>query len=138
MAKRPKTPRLSPGELEILAMLWQRGPLTLAEAHRQFGHFGCPVGYTTIQTRLNRLVGKGAVKRDPRRPARYQAVVQPEEVSTRALDLLLDKLQGSVVPMVAHLISGRSLSAGELRELRRLLAEAEASGEPDRKREEEP
>ena len=37
MPKKRKTARFTSGELEILAMLWGRGPLTLAEAHRRFG-----------------------------------------------------------------------------------------------------
>ena len=133
MGKKRKTPRFSAGELEIMSMLWARGPLTLAEAHQGFGQFGRPVGYTTMQTRLNRLVEKGAVRRSRQRPARYEAVVQPEEVSARLIDVLLDKVSpASVVPLVEHLISGRPLSAEEIRELKRLIAQAEASGKKGR------
>jgi len=131
MGKKPKTPRFSTGELEIMSMLWARGPVTLAEAHRSFGQFGRAVGYTTMQTRLNRLVDKGTVRRSRQRPARYEAAVDPEEVGARLIDVLLDKVSpGSVVPLVAHLISGRPLSVEEIRELKRLIAEAEASGKP--------
>jgi BlaI family penicillinase repressor len=133
MGKKRKTPRFSAGELEIMSMLWARGPLTLAEAHRCFGEFGRPVGYTTMQTRLNRLVEKGAVRRSRQRPARYQAAVNSQEVGARLVDVLLDKVShGDVVPLVAHLISGRPLSAEEIRELKRLIAELEASGKTGR------
>ena len=133
MSKKRKTPRFSAGELEIMSMLWAQAPLTLAEAHRCFGEFGRPVGYTTMQTRLNRLVEKGTVRRSRSRPAKYEAAVNPEEVGARLIDVLLDKVsQGSVVPLVAHLISGRPLSAEEIRQLRRLIAEAEASGKTAR------
>jgi BlaI family penicillinase repressor len=129
MSKKRKAHRFSAGELEIMSMLWSRGPLTLAEAHRRFGEFGRPVGYTTMQTRLNRLAEKGAVRRSRHRPAKYEAAVDPHEVSARHIDLLLDKVsRGSVVPLVAHLISGRPLKPEEIRQLKRLLAEAEASG----------
>ena len=139
MGKKRKTPRLSAGELEIMSMVWTRGPLTLAEAHRCFGQFGRPVGYTTMQTRLNRLVDKGALRRSRRRPARYEAAVQPDEVGARQIDVLLDKVSpGSVVPLVAHLISDRSLSPEEIRQLKRLIAEAEASGKKGRRREDKP
>ena len=66
--RKQKVPRLSPGEFEILSMLWEQGPLTLSEAHGSFDRFGRKVGYTTIQTRLNRLVEKGAVRRSTRLP----------------------------------------------------------------------
>ena len=135
MAKKRKTPRFSAGELEIMSMLWARGPVILAEAHRGFGEFGRAVGYTTMQTRLNRLVEKGAVRRSRRRPARYEAAVDPEEVGARLIDVLLDKLSpGSVVPLVAHLISGRPLTAEEIGELKRLIAEAEACGKTGRRK----
>ena len=132
MADKRKIPRLGSAELEILAMLWRRGPLTLAEAHRSFGDFGQPVGYTTMQTRLNRLVAKGAVDRTRQRPAEYRAAVDPHEVSARHMRVLLDKVSGgSIVPLVAQLISGGTLSREEIRELKQLIAEAEASGRQD-------
>ncbi len=64
--------KLSPGEMEMLSMLWKLGPLTIAEAHESIGR---PLGYTTIQTRLNRLVEKGIVDRTEDRPAKYAAAV---------------------------------------------------------------
>ena len=135
MAKKRKIPRFSPRELEILAMLWDRGPVTLAEAHAAFGQFGRPVGYTTVQTRLNRLVEKRAVRRSRRRPARYEAAVRAEDVGVRQIDVLLDTLsRTSIVPLVAHLIAGSTLTPDELRELKRLIAEAEKSaGRPPAK-----
>ena len=42
------------------------------EAHQALGR---PIGYTTMQTRLNRLVVKGVVTRLEERPARYAAVL---------------------------------------------------------------
>ncbi len=128
MAKTKKGTRFSTGELEILSMLWARGPVTLSEAHQCFGEFGRPVGYTTVQTRLNRLVDKGAVRRSRERPARYEAAVTPDEVGARYIDVLVDKVGGgNVVPLVAHLISSRRLSPEEIGHLKRLIAEAEAS-----------
>ena len=80
MVKHEKTPRLSAGELEILQMLWRDGPVTISEARRGLGR---RIGYTTVQTRLNRLVEKGIVTRTAERPANYQAAVAPEVVSLR-------------------------------------------------------
>jgi len=48
--------------LNILVTLRQRGGLSLREAHEAFCDYGQPVGYTTMQTRLNRLVRKGAAR----------------------------------------------------------------------------
>lgn len=126
MKKRGKTPRLSAGEMEILQMLWRQGPVALSEAQAGLGR---AIGYTTVQTRLNRLVEKGAVTRTADRPARYAAAVAPEEVSARHLDLLLERVSdGSVVPLVAHLVRDRALSTADIAELKQLIAEAERLG----------
>lgn len=123
MAKRKQPPRLSPGEMEILHMLWQRGPVSLSEAHAGLGR---EIGYTTVQTRLNRLVEKGLVDRTADRPARYQAAVAQQDVSAGHLELLVERVSGgSVVPLVAHLVRDRALSANEIAELKQLIHEAE-------------
>ena len=107
-------------------MLWQHGRLTLPEAYERFGQFGRAAAYTTIQTRLNRLCAKGVVRRSPERPARYEAIVQPEEVSARQIDMLVSKVtRGKVLPLVSHLISGSTLTRDEIEEIKRLIAEAE-------------
>jgi BlaI family transcriptional regulator, penicillinase repressor len=125
MAGRRASPRLSAGEMEILAMLWERGALTLSEAHQALGR---PVGYTTMQTRLNRLVAKKVVTRSDGRPARYVAAVSAEAVGTGHLDLLVERIRGfKIVPLVAHLVRDRRLTAEELRELKQLIDQAEVS-----------
>ena len=124
MARKTRTlTRLAKGELELLQMLWSAGAVSLSEAHRALGE---RVGYTTVQTRLNRLVRKRLALRSGERPARYQAAVTPEEVGASDLNLLVERVaSGSVVPLVAHLVRDRSLSADELIELKALLREAE-------------
>ena len=98
MVKHEKTPRLSAGELEILQMLWRDGPVTISEARRGLGR---RIGYTTVQTRLNRLVEKGIVTRTAERPANYQAAVAPEVVRgfPGYLSLLLERVSGGrIIP----------------------------------------
>jgi BlaI family transcriptional regulator, penicillinase repressor len=127
MAKRGKTLRLSGGELEILQMLWRDGPVTLSQAQQGLRR---AIGYTTVQTRLNRLVDKGAVTRTSERPAHYQAAVAPEAVSAGHLGLLLERVSGgSILPLVTHLMKGRRLSAEEIAALKELVAESERENE---------
>jgi predicted transcriptional regulator len=121
--KKTKGPRLSPGEMEILQMLWRQGSVALSEAQAGLGR---SIGYTTMQTRLNRLVEKGVVTRSADRPARYAAAVAPEEVSARHLDLLLERVSGgNIVPLVAHLVRDRALSSDEIADLKQLIQEAD-------------
>ena len=85
-------------------------------------------GYTTVQTRLNRLVDKQlATKHKPGRQAtKYEAAVAPEQVTAPQLDTLVEQVAGgSIVPLVAHLVSDKSLTREELREIKRLIKEAE-------------
>jgi BlaI family transcriptional regulator, penicillinase repressor len=109
-----------------MSMLWEEGPLTVAEAHQRFGRYGKRIGYPTMQTRLNRLVDKGHVSRSERRPARYEAVVTSQQVSTGHFRQLLDAIgRHKLVPLMGHLIAERSLTPAEIDDLKRLLAEAE-------------
>ena len=131
MSKRRQGPRLSPGEMEIMQMLWRAGPVTLSAAHAGLGR---KIGYTTIQTRLNRLVEKKVVARTAERPAHYSAAVEPAEVSARHLALLVERVSGgSVVPLVAHLVRDWDLTAEEIAQLKKLIAEAERASKTNRK-----
>lgn len=131
MARKPKPVRLSPGELELMSMLWEEGPLTIAEAYEKFGCYGKPIGYPTMQTRLNRLVEKGHVSRSERRPARYAATVTSQQVSAGHFRQLLDAVgRHKLVPLVGHLIAERSLTADEIQDLKQLLAQAEQTAAP--------
>ena len=109
--------------MELLSVLWRTGPVTISQAHRALGQ---PIGYTTVQTRLNRLVKKGLARRDDDSPSRYHAVVQPDDVGRSDLNLLIEHVsEGRVAPLVAHLVRDRKLTRDEFDELRQLLAEAE-------------
>lgn len=115
--------RLAAGELEMLQMLWHAGGVTILEAQKALG---LPIGYTTVQTRLNRLVKKGVATRTAERPAKYSAAISPADVGQGDLDLLVERVsQGRIAPLVAHLLQRHSLSADEIRELKELVAEAE-------------
>src|SRR5579863_3163245 len=119
MAGRRKTGRLAAGEIELLEMLWRGGSATLSEAHESMTR---RVGYTTVQTRLNRLVAKGLARRNGSHPARYEALIKPEQVCRGDLDVLVSRVTaGRIVPLVAQLMQDRELSEEELKELRQLI-----------------
>ncbi len=123
MKKKRLDTRLTAGELELLQVLWREGSVTIQEAQRALG---LPIGYTTVQTRLNRLVKKGVAARSEQRPAKYSAAVTSDQVRRHDLDLLVEKVSdGQVAPLVAHLVSRDSISADEIAELKRLVAAAE-------------
>ncbi len=130
--KQKQTNRLSVGELEVLEVLWRLGPASISKVHEQWGK---PIGYTTIQTRLNRLVDKGVVNKSKDRPACYSAAVSRAEVSQQDLKLLVDRVNGgSFIPLVAHLVGGRKLSHAEIDELKTIVAEAESKAKTSKKK----
>ena len=91
--------------------------------------FSRPIGYTTVQTRLNRLVDKGLAEKTPERPSRYRAAVKPGAVSAGHLDLLLERVSdGSVVPLIAQLLQDRSFTTAEITALKKLVEEQERKG----------
>jgi predicted transcriptional regulator len=127
---RRRKPRLTAGELELLDVLWRRGGSTLSEVQAALAR---AVGYTTVQTRLNRLVAKGVACKTDARPAHYSAAIPPESVTRSDLDSLLDRVTcGRVVPLIAHLVRERTLSPEELDEIRGLIDEAEARAREDK------
>ncbi len=131
--RKKDVPRLLASELEILEMLWRTGSVTIVEGQRALS---ADAGYTTVQTRLNRLVKKGVVNRSRSKPAKYTAAIQPEEVASKDLDLLLSKVsRGSVLPLVTHLVKDRALTCEEMDELKKLINEAEQQLKSTRTRE---
>lgn len=136
MDKQPKDVRLAAGEIEILELLWRNGSLTISQTHELLQK---KVGYTTAQTRLNRLVAKGLVRRNGLHPATYEAVIQPDAVTRGDLDSLVRHVTlGKVVPLVAHLVKDRQLSAEEIRELKTLIDDAERAQRSQKPRRESP
>lgn len=132
---RQRAIRVAAGEMELLAMLWTEGPLTLRQAHQRFGEYGQPIEYPTVQTRLNRMVEKGLVGRSADRPASYEAIVTRDEVALGHLRQIVSKLsRGDVVPMVARLLNDQTLTAEQLDELQRLLKQAEKKSQAASKR----
>ena len=122
MAKK-KIPRLGIGELEVLKMLWRDGPATLSQAHESLGK---PIGYTTVQTRLNRLVNKGIVRKSADRPTQYSAGVTQDQINRNDLETLVDKVNdGKFIPLISHLVSDRRLTANEIDQLKEIIADAE-------------
>ncbi|MEM9826862.1 MAG: BlaI/MecI/CopY family transcriptional regulator [Planctomycetota bacterium] len=132
----PATP--TRGETELLSLLWEHGDRTLSEVHELMHR---KVGYTTVQTRLNRMVEKGLAEREKvgRKPMVYRAAVQPDQVGAGALDSLVSQVtRGSVVPLVAHLVQSTELSDDEIDQLRNLIEQAQQRASDDSRAESKP
>jgi BlaI family penicillinase repressor len=122
----PKTPTDS--ELEILRVLWERGPSTVKEVHETLtARATKPVGYTTILKLLQIMTVKGTVTRNERDRAHvYVAGIPAERTKRQMAGEMLEKVfGGSASELVLHALSGQKASHEEIEEIRRLLDEYE-------------
>ena len=122
MGRKKKEPvKLTPGEMELLEIFWQHGPLNLAQVHQELHAKGRTPAYSTVQTRLNRLAVKGVLTRSGLYPAVYDATVTRDKVSGKYFDLLESLCGNNIVPLMLHLTEKRKFSASELKVLRKIL-----------------
>jgi BlaI family penicillinase repressor len=113
-------------ELEILHILWERGPCTVREVHEALQEKR-PIGYTSVLKLMQIMTAKGSVKRNEEQRAHVYEAVQPEEKTKRdfALDMLQRVFDGSATELMMHALAGRKASKEEIDEMRRLLNEHE-------------
>ena len=119
-------PRPTPAELEILRVLWKRGPSTVREVQTELSR-SRPTGYTTALKFLQIMTQKGLVRRDEsQRTHIYRASVPKEETQGHLVSDLLERaFEGSAARLAAHALSTHKASPEELKEIRRLLDELE-------------
>jgi len=113
-------------ELEILRVLWARGPSTVREVHEELSEKKA-LGYTTVLKLLQIMTAKGTVRRNEEQRAHVYEVCQPATETKRQLvgDVLQRVFEGSASELMIHALEGRRTSKKELDELRRLLDEYE-------------
>jgi len=114
-------------ELEILNVLWKRGPSTVHAVHEKVTQTN-PVGYTTVLKLLQIMHVKGLVKRDDSARAHiYAAASSRVQTQQQLLRKLTQRaFEGSVAELVLQALgSDRPASIDELRRIRELINELE-------------
>lgn len=119
-------PKPTDAELEILTVLWSRGPSTVREVHEIIAGRK-PAQYTTVLKQLQVMAEKGLVRRDDSQRSHVYEPARPREWTQRQLagDLLDRAFGGSARGLLLGALSARRTSKKELAELRRLLGEYE-------------
>ena len=122
-----RAPRPTPAELEILRVLWQRGPSTVREVQSALADGEGP-GYTTVLKLMQIMTEKGLLARDESARAHvYQPRVAEQATQRRLVRELLDRaFGGSAAKLVMQALSARRASPQELADIRRLLDELQA------------
>ena len=115
-------------ELDVMAVLWARGPSTVAEVKESLDD---ALAYTTVLTVLRTLEAKGHVTHESDGKAhRYVARVERDAAGRSALGRIVEKIfGGSRELLLTQLVGERSVDDAELKRLRRILNERlKASG----------
>jgi predicted transcriptional regulator len=121
-------PKLTRLELQVMEMLWSKGPCSIRELQESFpARKGSPPpAYTTIQTIVYRLEWKNAVQRTGKvsNAHVFEAVISRQAAQHRLIDELLGLFGGRALPIVTHLVDSHKLTSDEVIEARKVLRKA--------------
>src|SRR5947208_16586959 len=120
-----KTIRLSLFELEMLDFLWKMGESSVRELQEAIPEESRPA-YTTVQTIVQRLEQKGAVRRTRKvgNALMFEPLMTRKSVYRRLIDELVDLFGGSAQPVVAHLLESGRLTLEDLKALEKSAEKA--------------
>jgi predicted transcriptional regulator len=125
-------PQPTDGELEILRVLWDRGPSTVRDVYAWLSRIR-PVGYTTVLKFMQIMAEKGLVRRDQEQRAHlYEAMVPCESTQRQLVRDLLDRaFGGSPLQLVMQALSAKRATPAEIAQIRHLLDQYEPESSED-------
>jgi BlaI family penicillinase repressor len=128
MNEKDQNKQLEPtrSELEILQVLWEKGPSTVRTVNDELLKQK-DVNYTTTLKLMQIMADKGILKRDESQMKHIYSVAQ-EEQKTKAhlLDKFVDTMyKGSASKLVMQLLGNKKTSEQELKEIKELLKKLE-------------
>jgi len=113
-------PSFTDRELDVMAILWELGDATVPEVREALTD---ELAYTTVQTVLRTLEGKGYVTHaEEGRFHRYRPLVAKEDAGKSALTRVVSKLfSGSPELLLSQLVAQRGVTDEQVRRMRKLL-----------------
>lgn len=113
-------------ELEILQVLWEKGPSTVREINEVLA-MEKEVGYTTTLKLMQIMHEKGLLSRDTSaRTHIYEAVATREKTQKQLLDKMISTLfKGSPASLVMQALGNHRSTREEIEEIKKYLAELE-------------
>ena len=124
-------------ELAVLQALWDRGPATIRQLSEAIYNDGGASRYATVQKLLERLEAKDCVRRQRGSGVqRFEAAIDRDELIGRRLRAVAETLcEGSLTPLLTHLVRAERLTNQERQALRDLVEQwsnaAAAKGQRD-------
>ena len=126
MPKQTNSFKPTESELEILSVLWNKGPSTVREVNDEMNRTK-NVGYTTTLKLMQIMTEKGMVARTMEgRTHTYHALARQEDAQVRMLDRILETaFGGSASKLVLQALGSHKTSDEELREIKDLIEKLE-------------
>ena len=121
--RRPKLPKISEAEWEVMNVLWQASsPLTASEVVNEVGE-RMQWHPKTVKTLLARLVRKGALRYREEGNRYLYTPVHPRArfVEAESRSFIDRVFGGSATPAVVHFVEAMDLTDDDLAELRQIL-----------------
>ena len=115
-------PQITETEGEIMKVLWRESPLTSQEVFERLSEKE-EWHPNTVRSLMNRLANKGALATERYgRAYLYRPIVKESDYLTERTEKFLSSVfDGSLEPMVKHLIRQEKLSKREIEQLKRIL-----------------
>ncbi len=117
-------PRPTEAEIEILSVLWAKGPLTVRDVYTELAAER-DIGYTTILKQMQVMTEKGLLLRDEsQRSHIYRPKQKPETMQRSILREFVAKVfAGSTQQLVLQALSSKKASPEQIAEIQRMLNE---------------
>ena len=116
------TPLPTSSELEILRVIWERGPSTVRQVYKTLEHER-EIGYSTVLKFMQIMTDKGSLVRDESvRPQIYRAARPQRQIQQGIVrDLVSRAFGGSSASLAMHALSDKKTTPDERRKIRELL-----------------
>lgn len=113
-------------ELEILNILWEKGPSSVRDVHEILERIK-EAGYTTTLKLMQIMHEKGLLKRDTSSKTHvYEAAVAKDHTQGQLLQRMIDNVfDGSAMSLVMQALGNHKADAGELATIRAYLEKLE-------------
>jgi predicted transcriptional regulator len=120
---------LTKPELQILEVLWARGPCSIREIHEALPTKGRPA-FTTVQTVVYRLEKKKALRCVKRisKANIVEAIISRDDAHTTLVDELLNLFGGRPKPVMARLVESGRLTLDDIKEAEDALRKLQKKG----------
>lgn len=118
-------------ELEILQVLWKKGPSTVREIHETINArkeaSEKPTGYTTSLKIMQLMAEKGMLIRDTsKRTHVYQSAISESDTQSKLLDRFVETtFRGSAMKLVMQALGNHKASKDELNAIKDLIKNME-------------